>query len=62
MGEKEHFLLDCFYAQHSLGVSNTGESEKNPAEPGSENIIFMGNKMLLTCYIKDPPFQGMLCV
>lgn len=28
MGEKEHFLLGCFYAQYSLGVSNTGESEK----------------------------------
>lgn len=28
MGEKEHFLLNCFYAQYSLGVSNTGESEK----------------------------------
>lgn len=28
MGEKEHFLLGCFYTQYSLGVSNTGESEK----------------------------------
>lgn len=28
MGEKEHFLLSCFYAQYSLGFSNMGENEK----------------------------------
>lgn len=35
---------------------------KKPCRTWVRKYNFHGNKMLLTCYIKDPPFQVMLCV
>lgn len=60
MGEKEHFWA-VFVRNVAWGLA-TQERVKYHCRAWVRKYNFHGNKILLTCRIKDPPFQGMLYI
>lgn len=57
MGEKEHFLFGCFYAECSLRVSNMGESEKTLQSLG-QKISFSWEQNAFNLLHQRPSIPG----